>query len=64
MKYTCTEYRQEMILLGLSRRLNDPSLTEAERARIREEIERLEESFLDGGNAGSSFEPSHTGRNR
>ncbi len=41
-KYTCTDYRQEMILLGLRRQLSDPKLTEAERDRIARKIQELE----------------------
>ncbi|MFP3980665.1 MAG: hypothetical protein ACLFUY_04665 [Desulfobacterales bacterium] len=39
--YTCNEYRAEMILLALERRLAQNDLSEAERQSIREEIERL-----------------------
>ncbi len=42
MKYTCTEYREEMILLSLKRRLNDPGLAPDEKAQIEEEIRKLE----------------------
>ncbi len=41
-KYTCTEYRQEMILLGLKRQLADPTLSEAQRMRVAEKIRELE----------------------
>jgi hypothetical protein len=42
-RYTCAEYREEMRLIGLQRRLReDASLTEAEREKIRAEIRRLE----------------------
>ncbi|GAB6904857.1 conserved hypothetical protein [Desulfosarcina cetonica] len=44
-KYTCTEYRQEMILLGLKRRLTDPQLSEADRLRLTEEIRELEKQM-------------------
>jgi hypothetical protein len=40
--YTCTEYRQEMILLGLKRQLADPMLPEAQRMNIAEKIRELE----------------------
>ncbi len=40
-KYTCVEYRQEMILLGLKRQLGDPGLPEAERVRIAEKAREL-----------------------
>ncbi|MBR9984632.1 MAG: hypothetical protein KFF68_01865 [Desulfosarcina sp.] len=41
-KYTCTEYRQEMILLGLKRRLADPMLPDAQRVHVAEKIRELE----------------------
>ena len=41
--YTCQDYRLEMILLGLQRRLKDPDLTEEEKKKIRSEIRKLEE---------------------
>lgn len=40
--YTCTEYRQEMVLLGLRRRLADPELDQNEKKRLEEEIRKLE----------------------
>jgi hypothetical protein len=44
-KYTCTEYRQEMILLGLKRQLEDPELPEAEKMRIAEKVRELEQQM-------------------
>ena len=44
-KYTCAEYRQEMILLGLKRRLEAPGLPDAERKTIAEKIRRLEQQM-------------------
>ena len=44
-RYTCTEYREEMILLGLKRRLEDPGLPEADRIDIQETIRRLEQQM-------------------
>jgi len=41
-KYTCNEYRQEMILLSLRLRLNKPDVTEAEKETIRNEIKKIE----------------------
>jgi hypothetical protein len=41
-KYTCNEYRAEMILLGLNNRLNQENLTEEERQKIEKEIKSLE----------------------
>jgi hypothetical protein len=45
MKYTCTDYRTEMILLGLQRRLNQPDLSEKERDALQEEIRALEKTM-------------------
>lgn len=39
------EYRQEMTLLGLRRRLENPGLTEAEKKRIEQEIKMLEKQM-------------------
>ena len=44
-KYTCTEYRQEMILLGLKRQLEAPGVPEAQRMRITEKINELEQQM-------------------
>ncbi|MDA8403726.1 MAG: hypothetical protein M0Z56_05955 [Desulfobacteraceae bacterium] len=41
-KYTCNEYRQEMILLSLRLRLNKPEVTEAEKEVILNEISKIE----------------------
>lgn len=38
----CSEYRREMILLGLRNKLADPQLKDEDRKRIEEEIRRLE----------------------
>ena len=38
----CNDYRQEMILLGLVRKLSDPELSDSERKRIAKEIEKIE----------------------
>lgn len=40
--YTCTDYRTEMILLGLRRRLAAAEMSEAERESLRAEIQTLE----------------------
>lgn len=41
--YTCTDYRLEMILLALNRRLNDPNLNDLdEKNYIQQEIRRIE----------------------
>ena len=44
-KYTCNEYRQEMILLGLQRQLTDKNLSKEERQKILEEIRKIEEEM-------------------
>ena len=44
-KYTCTHYREEMILLGLKRRLAEPDLPEAEKHALVERIRRLEQEM-------------------
>ena len=41
-KYTCGEYRQEMILLGLRKRLANKEITEKERREIQKEIKTLQ----------------------
>ena len=43
--YTCTEYRQEMILLGLKRQLENPGLPESEKLRITEKVRQLEQQM-------------------
>ncbi|GEM_PF-1570997 len=40
-RYTCAHYREEMLLLSLERRRNDPSLSSQERALLTAEIDRL-----------------------
>ncbi|WP_319521173.1 hypothetical protein [uncultured Desulfosarcina sp.] len=44
-KYTCTEYREEMVLLGLKRRLADPALPEKEKQVLKERISQLEQEM-------------------
>ena len=44
-KYTCLEYRQEMILLGLKRRLEDPGLPETEKIRLSEKVREMEQQL-------------------
>ncbi|MFN2353674.1 MAG: hypothetical protein ABR512_03990 [Desulfopila sp.] len=41
--YTCNEYREEMILAALQRRLQREPLSEEERDRLLQEIEVLEQ---------------------
>ena len=40
-KYTCNEYREEMILLGLQKKLASPDLTEEEKEQLRKEIKAI-----------------------
>jgi hypothetical protein len=42
MKYTCADYRIEMILVSLRQRLQHEDLNEAERKDILLQIEKLE----------------------
>jgi hypothetical protein len=44
-KYTCNDYREEMILAGLRKRLQQENLTESERLGLLQEIEVLEEKM-------------------
>ncbi len=44
-QYTCREYREEMTLLGLKKRLNDGGLSDKERKAIEQEIAQLESSM-------------------
>lgn len=41
-RYTCNEYRQEMILVGLKKRLQHDKLSEEERSDLIEKIHQLE----------------------
>ena len=42
MKYTCSDYRIEMILVSLRQRLRQEDLDESERKEILAQIEKLE----------------------
>ena len=44
-RYTCNDYREEMILLGLQKQLSDPGLPESEKDRVRAEIRRIEKQM-------------------
>ncbi len=44
-KYTCNEYREEMILLGLQKRLSSPDLSPEEKQRILKEIAKVEKQM-------------------
>jgi hypothetical protein len=41
-RYTCSDYRVEMIWLALQRRSADPALPDSERRRLQAEIQALE----------------------
>lgn len=43
--YTCYEYREEMLLLGLQRRLHAENISEEERESLKERIKVLEASM-------------------
>jgi hypothetical protein len=43
--YTCNDYREEMILLGLNKQLARPDLTDEERERLLREIARVEKEM-------------------
>jgi hypothetical protein len=40
--YTCIDYREEMILLSLHRRLHQNNLTESEKEKLINEIKKIE----------------------
>jgi len=44
-RYTCKEYREEMMLLNLQRRLYESDLSEEEKMRLEESIDRLKEAM-------------------
>jgi uncharacterized coiled-coil DUF342 family protein len=44
-KYTCNDYRQEMILMALEKRLATSALTPEEEETIKNEIKQLQESM-------------------
>lgn len=43
--YTCSDYRQEMMLAGLRKQLSDPRLSPADKQRLEDQIHRLEEDM-------------------
>ena len=45
MKYTCSDYRTEMILVSLRQRLEQEDLNEAEKKDIILQIEKIEEAM-------------------
>ncbi len=44
-KYTCNEYREEMILLGLQKKLSSPELTPEEKKDLLTEIAKVEKQM-------------------
>ena len=44
-RYTCSDYRQEMILAGLRRRLADPDLDEREKERLTRQVQQMEQEM-------------------
>jgi hypothetical protein len=44
-KYTCNDYREEMRLLGLKKRLNEKNLSKTEKQTIEPEITTLEKAL-------------------
>ena len=45
MKYTCEDYRSEMRLMALRKRLEEEDLSKEEIARIGKEIKQLEDEM-------------------
>jgi len=43
--YTCNDYREEMRLLGLKKRLNENNLSKIEKQNIEAEITKLEKTL-------------------
>ena len=43
--YSCNDYREEMRLLGLKKRLNESDLTPDEKRRLEAEIAKLEKTL-------------------
>ncbi len=44
-KYTCNEYREEMILLGLQKQVARQDLTETEKENLLRQIDRVEKQM-------------------
>jgi len=44
-KYTCSDYREEMRLIGLQKRLNEETLSSTEKRVIKAEIAELEKNL-------------------
>ncbi len=41
-RYTCNDYRQEMILVGLRKQLGNPQLSKTEKDQLEKQIRQLE----------------------
>ncbi len=41
-RYTCNDYRQEMILVGLRKQLGNPQLSKTEKDELEKQIRQLE----------------------
>ncbi|MGD8835394.1 MAG: hypothetical protein PVI54_16950 [Desulfobacteraceae bacterium] len=41
-RYTCSDYRQEMMLAGMRKQLADPQLSQSQKELLEREIRRLE----------------------
>jgi hypothetical protein len=44
-KYTCSDYREEMRLIGLKKRLHEEALSQTEKQIIEAEINNLEKAL-------------------
>ena len=44
-QYTCSDYREEMRLIGLKKRLNEENLSRTEKKTIETEIAELEKTL-------------------
>jgi len=44
-RYTCSDYREEMRLIGLKKRLNENDLNPTEKELLKAEIAKLEEAL-------------------
>jgi len=44
-KYTCSDYREEMRIIGLKKRLNEETLNQVEKQAIEAEIAKLEKTL-------------------
>lgn len=45
MKYTCTQYREEMLLLALQNQMAQKNLSEEQKKEIQEKIRKLEKEM-------------------